>query len=201
MKSFVLSNDTLERLREIHRAVQRERERPQMAFAFSTDNLLLVGMIVVLAVVAVLMLSFVHPRAAASQDQMDQDREEMVAAYQEDQVFEISLGEAESMVPSAHAPDCVDIINYEAVLTIEGTVKDYMSADKSIRQRENRIRETVGALVNSATPEQIAEPSLLRLRKEIRVAVNSIIGEEKIDEVNFSRFSRYTLPQSAPSGG
>ncbi len=201
MKSFVLSDDTLERLREIHRAVQRERQQPQMAFAFSTDNLLLLGMITVLVVIAMLMLSFVHPRTAASQDQMDQEREEMVAAYQEDQVFEISLGEAESMSPSAHAPDCVDIINYEAVLRIEGTVKDYLSADTSIRQRGNRIREKVGALINGATPEEIAEPSLLHLRTEIRGAVNSIIGDEKIDEVNFSRFTRYTLKETSHSGG
>ncbi|MCG6154216.1 flagellar basal body-associated FliL family protein [Rubinisphaera margarita] len=200
MKSFVLSNETIERLREIHRAVQQEQLRPQLRFAFSTDNLILLGMITVLVVIALLMLSFVHPQTAASQDQMDQDRREIVEAYQDDQFFEISLGEAESMVPSVHAPDSVDVINYEAVLTIQGTVKDYMAADTSIRQRENRIRAEVGAVINSASPEKIAEPSLSQLRTEIRVAVNSIIGEEKINEVNFSHFTRYTLRSSAHSG-
>lgn len=57
----------------------------------------------------------------------------------------------------------------------------------------NRVRATIDAVTRGATDDELRDPELDSVRRRIRTRVNTLLGDEVIDEVVFSDFRYYHL--------
>ncbi|HBN77743.1 MAG TPA: hypothetical protein DD473_18430 [Planctomycetaceae bacterium] len=183
--------ETLNRMRDIESQVQPKRFHWKQLFRLKRDNLVLFGMIGLLGVLAVGMSWMVRERQ--SHEQKLAERKEMVASYKNQKTQEVSLGEKEFVSSSQINSGQAEMVSYEAVLTVEGSEHDYGLIRSRIDQHRNKINEKIEMQVSSAPEEDFKDPALSKLRNDLRLGVNEILGEGEVLEINFSKFVRYEL--------
>ncbi len=183
--------ETLNRMREIESQTQPKRFHWKQVFRLKRDNLVLFGMIGLLGVLAIGMSWMVQERQSHAQKKAE--RQEMVASYKNQKTQEISLGEKEFVSSSLNKAGQAEMVSYEAVLTIEGSEHDYGLIRSRIDQHRNKINEKIEMQVSSAPKEDFTDPALSKLRRDLRLGVNEILGQGEVLEINFSKFVRYEL--------
>jgi len=61
-----------------------------------------------------------------------------------------------------------------------------------VDSRETEIRDAIRTLVSSAQPDQIKDPKLQVIKREIKTGVEKIVGEGLIQEILISSWQSYT---------
>lgn len=183
--------ETLNRMREIESQTQSKKFRWKQLFRLKRDNLVLFGMIGLLGILAVGMSWMVQERK--SHEQKKAERQDLVESYKNQKTQEVSLGEKEFISTSMKNAEQAEVVSYEAVLTVEGSEHEYGVIRSRIDQHRNKINEKIEMHVSSAPEADFKDPALSKLRKDLRLGVNEILGEGEVLEINFSKFVRYEL--------
>jgi hypothetical protein len=100
---------------------------------------------------------------------------------------EVDLGSFHTTLP--RDPSSVSLT--ELKLHIFGTVPRYRvpEVQQQLKSESYRLRHETLAAVRTATPEELAEPSLATLRKRIEAVVNGIIAESPVKSIGFYEFA------------
>jgi hypothetical protein len=100
---------------------------------------------------------------------------------------EVDLGAFHTTLP--RDPNSVSLT--ELKLHIFGTVARYRvpEVQKQLKTESYRLRHETLTAVRQATPEELAEPSLAKLRKRIASIVNGIFAESPVKAIGFYEFS------------
>jgi hypothetical protein len=100
---------------------------------------------------------------------------------------EVDLGSFHTTMP--RDPNSVSLT--ELKLHIFGTVPRYRVPEvrQQLKRESYRLRHETLAAVRQATPQELAEPSLARLRKRIESVVNGIIAEAPVKAIGFYEFT------------
>jgi hypothetical protein len=100
---------------------------------------------------------------------------------------EVDLGSFHTTLPR----DPASVSLTELKLHIFGTVPRYRVPEvrQQLKSESYRLRHETLAAVRQATPDELSEPSLARLRKRIEAVVNGIIAEAPIKAIGFYEFA------------
>jgi hypothetical protein len=100
---------------------------------------------------------------------------------------EVDLGSFHTTLP--RDPDAISLT--ELKLHIFGTIPRYRVPDveKKLKAEAHRLRYEMLAAVRKSAPDELAEPSLGRLRQRIESVVNSILEEAPVKTIGFYEFA------------
>jgi len=183
---------SLERLDMFQEAFDGE-DIPQSKSLFQkTDSLFLLILIIGLFSFSAFLLLLVNKTVKQSAEK----KQQQASSEKKVNVLEISLGEFESMKTSRESPEYLSVIEYEATLSVEGSMIGIMQNERVIYSRKNRLRSIVEIEINSASVQELSEPDLGSIRSSILRQVNKFLGDGSVNDVLFPHYVRFNLPAS-----
>jgi len=183
---------SLERLDMFQEAFDGE-DIPQSKSLFQkTDSLFLLILIIGLFSFSAFLLLLVNKTVKQSAEK----KQQQASSEKKVNVLEISLGEFESMKTSRKNPEYLSVIEYEATLSVEGSMIGIMQNERVIYSRKNRLRSIVEIEINSASVQELSEPDLGSIRTSILRQVNKFLGDDSVNDVLFPHYVRFNLPAS-----
>lgn len=155
------------------------------------SELVTITVIVFVAIITVLLLVF--PFRQQSNEQEGQASGPLQPRVVRE---ELPLGEYKCMTstPSDGSQDSLQIVEFEAAAVVHGTGFELLQMSDRLRYYSARIGQQLDQVARSATPEELADPSLKVLRQRMKSRVNRIFGAELIEDVIFSRFRTFEIP-------
>lgn len=86
-------------------------------------------------------------------------------------------------------------VDFEVAAVIAGNDETKKEFEELVKSKKNAITEAVRTVVGQARPDEIREPGLEKIKKELKQAVQKIIGKDKayLESILIPTFNPYDI--------
>ncbi len=183
---------SLRRLQQLEKLAQQEAPHGLAWNWLKSDNLFLIILVCALICLCFLVALLFHRQNHRHQEFRQFEQLQAARAAQL-HTKEIPLGEFESVVPVPEQAGTVSVLKYEAYITTDSSLSRYHETETLVTKRWHKLRSTVEAAMNQAPRESLREPSLDAVRQQLVQKLNEVVGERRVQDVQFASFLHFRI--------
>lgn len=92
-------------------------------------------------------------------------------------------------------PRLCHVVEIEVVGVIRGDLSHTIRTERKVQQHQHRIQQAVTEAVRACDPGELSNPDMEPLKRTVRSRVHTVLGPEIIEDVFFSHFRDYIVPE------